>query len=188
MRAWALLMLAAWLAGEPLLRSLDDAETRAAHQTPARRPPTANRRRRPAPPAAAAAAAPAPPAPLSACQAAFVAAMRAAGKAGAGDSAALKWAAFIDPATPADACAKPLCQGPFAACDPNAGAPGPLTDLQLVFSDEFVEAGREFGVKAGDPRWTAQDMYYFPTTDLEVYKPEQVTTYSEFGAVCRGLL
>lgn len=29
--------------------------------------------------------------------------------------------------------------------------------------------------KAQDKVWTAQDLYYFPTQDQEVYKPEQVT-------------
>ncbi len=33
--------------------------------------------------------------------------------------------------------------------------------------------------KAQDRVWTAQDLYYFPTKDEEVYKPEQVTVEGE---------
>jgi Beta-glucan synthesis-associated protein SKN1/KRE6/Sbg1 len=70
-------------------------------------------------------------------------------------------------------------------CDPiaNRGKSIPKKDLILVFSDEFNTEGREFGVTKDDPKWTAEDMYYFPTGDIEVYKPEQATTYSEYEVI-----
>lgn len=64
---------------------------------------------------------------------------------------------FVDPDTPADACTKPMCTGSYAECDVTSP---PTEDLQLVFSDEFEEAGRQFGVGEGDPRWTADRMWY----------------------------
>ena len=45
---------------------------------------------------------------------------------------------------------------------------------QLVFSDEFEGKDRNLAAGAADAKWTAEDMYYRPTNDLEVYKPEQV--------------
>ena len=85
---------------------------------------------------------------------------------------------LIDPDTPEQDCIKRLCLGDYATCDPIANNANdiPYSDMILVFSDEFNTDGREFGVKARDPRWTAEDIYYFPTQDIEVYKPEQVTT------------
>ena len=50
----------------------------------------------------------------------------------------------------------------------------PLALLQLVFSDEFNSPGRKMGVGAGDPRWTADSLWYLGTFDEEVYTPEQV--------------
>ena len=50
----------------------------------------------------------------------------------------------------------------------------PLALLQLVFSDEFNSPGRKMGVGAGDPRWTADNLWYLGTFDEEVYTPEQV--------------
>ncbi|KAK9814665.1 hypothetical protein WJX72_009478 [[Myrmecia] bisecta] len=47
--------------------------------------------------------------------------------------------------------------------------------MQLVFSDEFNQAGRNFSYDK-DSRWLAVDMYYAPTADKEVFKPDQVTT------------
>lgn len=82
---------------------------------------------------------------------------------------------FIDPDTPLSACQLQLCQGDYAACAP--GQPIVKESLFLVFSDEFEKPGRKFGVTDKDPKWTAEDMYYFPTQDVEVYKPDQVTTY-----------
>lgn len=46
--------------------------------------------------------------------------------------------------------------------------------MQLVFSDEFEEPGQSFAVTAGNPRWTAERLYYASTDDWEVYLPEQV--------------
>jgi hypothetical protein len=85
---------------------------------------------------------------------------------------------LIDPDTPEQDCIKRLCLGDYATCDPIANNANdiPYSDMILVFSDEFNTDGREFGVKARDPRWTAEDIYYFPTQDIEIYKPEQVTT------------
>ena len=45
---------------------------------------------------------------------------------------------------------------------------------QLVFSDEFQAPGQAFGAEAGNPRWTAERMWYWVTEDIEVYLPEQV--------------
>ncbi|KAF7308497.1 Beta-glucan synthesis-associated [Mycena chlorophos] len=45
----------------------------------------------------------------------------------------------------------------------------------LVFSDEFNVDGRSF-YPGDDPYWTAVDLYYWPTRDLEWYDPGQVTT------------
>lgn len=85
---------------------------------------------------------------------------------------------FIDDDTPLDACTIKLCADKYATCDPIAnGNNVPKKDYILVFSDEFNEEKRELGAEHEDPRWTAEDMYYFPTQDVEVYKPEQVVTW-----------
>lgn len=42
--------------------------------------------------------------------------------------------------------------------------------------------------KAQDKVWTAQDLYYFPTKDEEVYKPEQVTVEGEWQGLVDGRL
>ena len=47
--------------------------------------------------------------------------------------------------------------------------------LQLVFSDEFNEPGRTF-FPGDDPYWTAPDIWYGATQDLEWYDPDAVTT------------
>lgn len=122
-----------------------------------------------------AAQAPAPPA-YSTCQNKFMGAMQAIGKG----NTASTYAAFIDPDTPEAACTLQLCQGSYDQCDPliyGKDNPPKKEDLLLVFSDEFEEQERSFAVQDGDLRWTAEDMYYFPTGDLEVYKPEQFTTW-----------
>lgn len=91
----------------------------------------------------------------------------------AGASSAVQ---FIDPDTPDIACQMLLCQATYGQCTANQP---PNDQLFLVFSDEFQKDYRTFGVGVGDSRWTAQDLYYFPTQDEEVYKPEQVVTYSK---------
>lgn len=45
----------------------------------------------------------------------------------------------------------------------------------LVFSDEFNADGRTFD-EGDDPYWTAADMWYHATGDLEYYDPKQITT------------
>ena len=67
-------------------------------------------------------------------------------------------------------------QAPHLACDPALPAAPPFCPglLQLVFSDEFNSPGRKMGVGAGDPRWTADNLWYLGTFDEEVYTPEQV--------------
>ncbi|KAJ6508227.1 glycoside hydrolase family 16 protein [Mycena sanguinolenta] len=45
----------------------------------------------------------------------------------------------------------------------------------LVFSDEFNVEGRTF-YPGDDPYWTAVDLHYWPTEDLEWYDPSAVTT------------
>ncbi|PVU84503.1 hypothetical protein BB560_007332, partial [Smittium megazygosporum] len=47
--------------------------------------------------------------------------------------------------------------------------------FKLVFSDEFNKAGRTFG-PGEDPFWEAQEFYYWVTSDLEYYHPDQITT------------
>lgn len=45
--------------------------------------------------------------------------------------------------------------------------------VQLVFSDEFNQEGRNLSSQARDKRWTAHKMWYDATADYEVYRPEQ---------------
>lgn len=47
--------------------------------------------------------------------------------------------------------------------------------LHLVFSDEFNEDGRTF-YEGDDPYWTAPNIWYGATKDLEWYDPDAVTT------------
>ena len=47
--------------------------------------------------------------------------------------------------------------------------------LDLVFSDEFNTANRSF-YPGDDPFWTAQDLWYGATQDLEYYDPDAVNT------------
>ena len=111
--------------------------------------------------------------PYSACQRQFLDALVPNGR-----NASFPMVELIDRETPDANCIKQLCIGDYATCDPVAREAGqiPYSDLILVFSDEFGQDGRSMGVKANDSRWTAEDIYYFPTQDIEVYKPEQVTT------------
>ena len=46
---------------------------------------------------------------------------------------------------------------------------------ELVFSDEFNKSGRTF-YPGDDPYWTAPDIWYGSTQDLEWYDPDAVTT------------
>jgi beta-glucanase (GH16 family) len=48
--------------------------------------------------------------------------------------------------------------------------------LNLVFSDEFNENNRTF-YPGDDPYWTAPDIWYGATQDMEWYDPDAVTTY-----------
>lgn len=69
---------------------------------------------------------------------------------------------WIDPDTPAEACTVQRCTkyvaDPGAASVCDVASPD-LSTMQLVFSDEFNEEGRDFGVGAKDPRWTAERMW-----------------------------
>jgi beta-glucanase (GH16 family) len=47
--------------------------------------------------------------------------------------------------------------------------------LKLVFSDEFNKDGRSF-YPGEDQFWTAADLYYAATEDIEWYDPDSVTT------------
>ncbi|KAK0544673.1 beta-glucan synthesis-associated protein [Tilletia horrida] len=49
------------------------------------------------------------------------------------------------------------------------------TQYQLVFSDEFNTEGRTFW-EGDDPYWTAVDLWYGSTMDLEWYSPEAINT------------
>ncbi|GAA5934221.1 hypothetical protein JCM10213_003734 [Rhodosporidiobolus nylandii] len=53
-------------------------------------------------------------------------------------------------------------------------------ELQLVFSDEFNEDGRQF-YEGMDPYWTAVDLHYWQTNNIEWYDPDNV--YTEGGAL-----
>lgn len=48
-------------------------------------------------------------------------------------------------------------------------------DYDLVFSDEFNVDNRSFA-PGDDPFWEAVDLYYWATSDLQWYDPDQVTT------------
>ena len=67
---------------------------------------------------------------------------------------------LIDPTTPDRAKTRPAMDG---------------STLELVYSDEFNDAGRTF-YPGDDPYWTAPDMWYGSTQDLEWYDPDAVTT------------
>lgn len=47
--------------------------------------------------------------------------------------------------------------------------------LQLVFSDEFNTDGRTF-YPGDDPYWSAVDLHYWGTNNLEWYDPSSITT------------
>lgn len=49
-------------------------------------------------------------------------------------------------------------------------------EYELVFSDEFNDNNRTF-YEGDDPYWTAQDLWYGATQDLEWYDPDAVTTW-----------
>ena len=67
---------------------------------------------------------------------------------------------LIDPDTPSSAKTRKSSNG---------------EELQLVFSDEFHKPNRTF-YPGDDPFWTAQDLWYGSTQDLEWYDPDAVTT------------
>ncbi|KAI4102444.1 MAG: hypothetical protein L6R37_004383 [Teloschistes peruensis] len=67
---------------------------------------------------------------------------------------------LIDPDTPKTAMTKQAADG---------------TTLNLVYSDEFNTPGRTF-YPGDDPFWTAVDLWYGVTQDLEWYDPDAVTT------------
>jgi len=50
------------------------------------------------------------------------------------------------------------------------------TDLNLVFSDEFNQNNRTF-YPGDDPYWTAPNIWYGATQDMDWYDPDAVTTY-----------
>ncbi|KAF3937421.1 hypothetical protein ABW19_dt0207707 [Dactylella cylindrospora] len=68
---------------------------------------------------------------------------------------------MIDPDTPQSAMTRKSVDG--------------KTTLKLVFSDEFNVDGRTF-YEGDDQFWTAPDLHYAATTDLEWYDPDAVTT------------
>ena len=69
---------------------------------------------------------------------------------------------LIDPATPSNAMTRRAVDG---------------TSLKLVFSDEFNTPNRSF-YPGDDPYWTAQDLWYGSTQDLEWYDPDAANTAS----------
>ncbi|MCJ1340753.1 hypothetical protein MMC09_006049 [Bachmanniomyces sp. S44760] len=69
---------------------------------------------------------------------------------------------LIDPTTPSSAMTKTGLHG---------------DNLQLVFSDEFNTQNRSF-YPGDDPFWTAQDLWYGATQDLDWYDADAPTTYN----------
>ena len=67
---------------------------------------------------------------------------------------------LIDPHTPASAMTRQSFDG---------------GELQLVFSDEFQTPNRTF-YPGDDPFWTAVDLWYGATQDLDWYDPDAITT------------
>lgn len=53
---------------------------------------------------------------------------------------------------------------------------------QLVFSDEFNQDGRSFGV-GQDPYWEAVNLHYWQTQDVEWYDPDSITTQDGYLAI-----
>ena len=68
---------------------------------------------------------------------------------------------LIDPSTPQSAMTRTAIDG---------------SELQLVFSDEFNAQNRTF-YPGDDPFWTAPDIWYGATLDLEWYDPDAATTF-----------
>ena len=68
---------------------------------------------------------------------------------------------LIDPRTPASAQTKKSVDG---------------KDLRLMFSDEFSTPNRTF-YPGDDPYWTAPDIWYGATQDMEWYDPDAATTF-----------
>lgn len=52
-------------------------------------------------------------------------------------------------------------------------------EYKLIFSDEFNTDGRTF-YDGDDPYWTAVDLHYYPTADVEYYDPSQAYTRDGF--------
>ncbi|KAI9736106.1 MAG: hypothetical protein M1818_006282 [Claussenomyces sp. TS43310] len=71
---------------------------------------------------------------------------------------------LIDPDTPSDAMTRTSLSG--------------LANLKLAFSDEFKTPNRSFW-PGDDPFWTAANLWYGATQDLEWYDPDAVTTYGD---------
>lgn len=71
---------------------------------------------------------------------------------------------LIDPATPEDAYTR------VGLSKANKGV-----TYDLVFSDEFEVDGRSF-YDGDDPYWTAVDLHYWATNNLEWYDPRRATT------------
>ncbi|VDC02538.1 unnamed protein product [Peniophora sp. CBMAI 1063] len=68
---------------------------------------------------------------------------------------------LIDPDTPEDAKKKKAWNGG--------------DDMELIFSDEFNQDGRTFA-PGDDKYWTAVDLHYWQTNNLEWYDPSAITT------------
>lgn len=76
--------------------------------------------------------------------------------------------------------------GSHGCCQQAGLLPSTPSTPQLVFSDEFNQAGRNMAVGEADPRWTADRMWYAGTFDMEVYEPEQVRIVLLGGVACSG--
>ena len=48
-------------------------------------------------------------------------------------------------------------------------------EYKLVFSDEFNQDGRTF-YEGEDPYWTAVDLHYWQTNDMEWFDPSNIIT------------
>lgn len=88
-------------------------------------------------------------------------------------------AANIDPDSPATACSMAVC----TSTELGGCASAAKENLILVMSDEFNKDGRGLAVYQNDPLWTAENLYYQPTSDMEVYTAQQVATGGELPEV-----
>ncbi|GMH39393.1 hypothetical protein BSKO_07291 [Bryopsis sp. KO-2023] len=80
--------------------------------------------------------------------------------------------AWVDPDSE-DACVVRKCRDDFSTCTSKGT---PHSEMVLVFSDEFETPARAFGNDDDDGKWSASDLQYTVTNDIQSYKPDAVST------------